>query len=299
MENPGVSYVPIVGDILDTMRVAKTLRRFSPDVIFHSAAYKHVPLMEQNSIEAVKNNVIATRNLALLAKEFSVNKFILISTDKAVNPTSVMGVTKRVAELYIQELSKKNATDFIIVRFGNVMGSNGSVIPLFKKQIESNGPVTVTHPDVKRYFMTISEAVQLVLQATIMGNGSEIFVLDMGEQVKILDLARHMITLSGYVPDEEIKIVFSGLRPGEKLAEELFDCSEDIRKTEHAMIMKTLNRSRVDLRKLSGQISVLELLLEKGDERAILEKLKEIVPSSRLDAISRFSEKPELQPERV
>jgi FlaA1/EpsC-like NDP-sugar epimerase len=223
--------------------------------------------------------VIATRNLALLSRDASVEKFVLISTDKAVNPTSVMGATKGVAELYIQELAKQNKTHFVIVRFGNVLGSNGSVIPLFKMQIEKKGPVTVTHPEVMRYFMTISEAVQLVLQASIMGNGGEIFVLDMGEQVKILELARQMITLSGYVPDQDIQIVFTGLRPGEKLSEELFDCSEHVQMTAHPKIKMAMSHQSSDLGVLNREIDELERLIDLGEENEILMKLKKIVPA--------------------
>lgn len=277
-DNPGVSILPIVGDIQDTHHVRETMERLRPEIIFHAAAYKHVPLLEKNPAAAVKNNILTTRDLALMAKEFSVDKFILISTDKAVNPSSVMGATKRVAELYIQELAKESKTHFIIVRFGNVLGSNGSVIPLFKRQIEKKGPVTVTHPDVMRYFMTVSEAVHLVLQASIMGNGGEIFVLDMGEQVKILDLARQMITLSGYVPDQDIKIVFTGLRPGEKLSEELFDCSEHVEATEQAKIKKALSDPSCDAKRLAQQLDELEELSRPGNDRALLLKLKEIVP---------------------
>jgi len=276
--HPGGSFIPVVGDLQDVRRVRGIFEKWRPEIVFHSAAYKHVPLLEQNPSEAVKNNIIATRDLARIAKDASVDRFVLISTDKAVNPTSVMGATKRVAEFLIQELAKQNKTHFVIVRFGNVLGSNGSVIPLFKMQIEKKGPVTVTHPEMMRYFMTIPEAVQLVLQAGIMGKGGEIFVLDMGEQVKILDLARQMITLSGYVPDEDIKIIFTGLRPGEKLREELFDRSEHVEPTSHAKINKALSESFGDATRLMRQIDELEELAGKGDEQGLVVKLKEIVP---------------------
>ncbi len=277
---PGVNFVPIVGDLQDVRRVKEVMSRYVPEIVFHSAAYKHVPLLEQNPSEAVKNNILVTRNLALVARDSGVDRFVLISTDKAVNPTSVMGATKRVAELYIQELGKQDRARFVIVRFGNVLGSNGSVIPLFKRQIEKRGPVTVTHPEVKRYFMTISEAVQLVLQASMMGNKSgEIFVLDMGEQVKILDLARHMITLSGYVPDQDVKIIFTGLRPGEKMSEELFDSLERVEDTDHSKIKKALSDNSRSSGQLEKDIQELEDLLNAGDPLRILSKLRQIVPT--------------------
>jgi FlaA1/EpsC-like NDP-sugar epimerase len=296
-DHPGVSFIPIMGDIQDSNRLRETLSRWQPEIIFHSAAYKHVPLLEDNPSEGVKNNIIATRNLALIAQEALVEKFVLISTDKAVNPSSVMGTTKRVAEMYIQELAKQNKTQFVIVRFGNVLGSNGSVIPLFKMQIERKGPVTVTHPDVMRYFMTISEAVQLVLQASIMGIGGEIFVLDMGEQVKILDLARQMISLSGYVPDVDIPIVFTGLRPGEKLSEELFDCSEHVQMTKHPKIKMAINLHGNDLGVLSSQIDALERLIEFGGDEEILVQLRKIVSTYKVPlspAVKRRSKTPNI-----
>ncbi|MFD1607126.1 polysaccharide biosynthesis protein [Oceanobacillus luteolus] len=212
--------VPIIGDVKDRKRIFEIVGEHSPAIIYHAAAHKHVPLMEYNPHEAVKNNIIGTKNVAEAADRFNVNTFVLVSTDKAVNPTNVMGASKRIAEMVVQNMAKKSKTKFVAVRFGNVLGSRGSVIPLFQKQIENGGPITVTHPDITRYFMTIPEASRLVVQAGTLAKGGEIFVLDMGEPVKIVDLAKNLIKLSGYSEDE-IKIEYSGLRPGEKMFEEL------------------------------------------------------------------------------
>ncbi|UYG93827.1 polysaccharide biosynthesis protein [Cytobacillus firmus] len=217
--------VPVIADIQDRDRIFEVMEVHRPDVVYHAAAHKHVPLMEYNPKEAVKNNVLGTKNVAEAADTFRVGTFVLVSSDKAVNPTNVMGSTKRIAEMVIQELDKQSTTKFVAVRFGNVLGSRGSVIPLFKKQIQAGGPVTVTHPDMTRYFMTIPEASRLVMQAGALARGGEIFVLDMGEPVKIVDLAKNLITLSGY-SEEEIGIKFSGIRPGEKMFEELLGENE-------------------------------------------------------------------------
>jgi FlaA1/EpsC-like NDP-sugar epimerase len=233
---PTLQIDPCIADVTDATRMAQLFANYRPDIVFHAAAHKHVPMMEWNPGEAIKNNIGGTRVVADLSDQHGVQRFVLISTDKAVNPTSVMGATKRVAEIYLQALSSRSETKFVTVRFGNVLGSNGSVIPIFRSQIAKGGPVTVTHPDMKRFFMTIPEAAQLVLQAGAMGDGGEIFILDMGEPVRIVDLARDLVTLSGLRPDEDIEIKFSGVRPGEKLYEELASDAENADKTKHPKI---------------------------------------------------------------
>jgi FlaA1/EpsC-like NDP-sugar epimerase len=233
---PGVMIEPRVADVGDARRMETIFASHKPELVIHAAAHKHVPMMEWNPGEAVKNNVGGTRTIADLSDKYGTERFVLISTDKAVNPSSVMGATKRVAEIYLQALSQRSATRFVTVRFGNVLGSAGSVIPIFRQQIAAGGPVTVTHPEMRRYFMTIPEASQLVLQAGAMGAGGEIFILDMGEPVKIVDLARDLITLSGLRPDEDIEIKFAGVRPGEKLFEELATDAESADKTKHPKI---------------------------------------------------------------
>lgn len=226
----------LIGSVRDKKRLRQVFDKYRPGVVFHAAAHKHVPLMEANPAEAIKNNVMGTLNTAQCAHEYKAKKFVLISTDKAVNPTNIMGATKRMAEMIVQSMDKHSDTEFVAVRFGNVLGSNGSVIPLFKKQIAEGGPVTVTHPDIIRYFMTIPEAARLVIQAGAMAKGGEIFILDMGKPVRIADLARDLIRLSGFEPDVDIEIKYSGLRPGEKLYEELLMAEEGLQKTRHEKI---------------------------------------------------------------
>ena len=240
---PDLKFVPIIGDVRSQARLEFVFSSHHPQVVFHAAAYKHVPLMEENPCEAVRVNVFGSRNVADMAVKYDVERFVMVSTDKAVNPTNIMGCSKRLAEIYVQSLSiaikkgeVKGKTKFITTRFGNVLGSNGSVIPRFKEQIRNGGPVTVTHPDIIRFFMTIPEACRLVLEAGTMGNGGEIFVFDMGEPVKIADLARHMIELSGFQPDKDIKIEYTGLRPGEKLYEEVLSDKENTKETPHPKI---------------------------------------------------------------
>ena len=235
-EYPSLHLEVLIGSVRNTSRIDKVFEDYRPDIVYHAAAHKHVPLMEDSPNEAIKNNVFGTYKTALAADKYGAEKFVLISTDKAVNPTNIMGASKRVCEMIIQELNKRSATDFVAVRFGNVLGSNGSVIPLFKKQIENGGPVTVTDKRIIRYFMTIPEAVSLVIQAGALAKGGEIFVLDMGEPVKILDLAKNMIRLSGYIPEKDIAIEFTGLRPGEKLYEELLMDEEGMTETPNKLI---------------------------------------------------------------
>jgi len=248
--NPNIELYPLVKDVRDRKAMEKVFKLHKPQVVFHSAAHKHVPLMETNPEEAIKNNVMGTYNVAYAADFFGANKFVFISTDKAVNPTSVMGASKRVAEMFIQLMDSTSKTNFVAVRFGNVLGSRGSVIPLFKKQIAEGGPITLTHEEMVRYFMTIPEAVQLVIQAGAIAKGGEIFVLDMGEPVKIMDLARTLIKLSGFEPNIDIEIVVTGMRPGEKLYEELLTLEEGVNATAHKRIFVAkpngLNRELIE-----------------------------------------------------
>ena len=273
---PKLMFKTIIGDIKDIGLLKHIFSRYRPQVVFHSAAHKHVPLMEENPSAAVKNNVIGSRNLIYASDHYKVERFILISTDKAVNPTSIMGMTKRIAEMIMQAKAKKSKTKFMAVRFGNVIGSDGSVVPLFKKQIEEGGPVTVTHPEAKRYFMTTEEAVLLVLQAGALGKGGEIFILDMGEQIKILDLAKNLITLSGLKPQQDIAIEFTGLRPGEKLSEEILLDTEKDKVTKHNKIYITPVND-FDPTKLRRKIKELERLANIMEEEKLILKIKEII----------------------
>jgi FlaA1/EpsC-like NDP-sugar epimerase len=276
---PKITIIPAIGDVTVQERVAEVLQQTDPELVFHAAAHKHVPLMELNPKEAVRNNVFGTKTVAEASLASGVDRFVLISTDKAVNPTSVMGATKRVAEDLLQSLSHRGRTKFTVVRFGNVLGSNGSVVPLFADQIRRGGPVTVTHPEIKRFFMTIPEAVQLVLQASLLGQGGEVFVLDMGEQVKVVDLARNMIVLSGLVPDQDIQIVYSGLRPGEKLFEELFEETEQVEPTAHAKIRRAISASAIQSDRLDRAIAHLEAAVSHGDDDELIRRLNEAVPT--------------------
>lgn len=236
MSNPGADVITLIGSVRNTTRLESVFSQYKPDIVYHAAAHKHVPLMEDSPNEAVKNNIVGTWNVAKMADKYGVKRFVMISTDKAVNPTNVMGATKRICEMIIQAYNSISKTEFVAVRFGNVLGSNGSVIPLFKKQIEAGGPVTVTHPDIIRYFMTIPEAVSLVLQAGAYAKGGEIFILDMGEPVRIDDLAKNLIRLSGYTLGVDMEIKYTGLRPGEKLYEELLMDEEGLQETKNKLI---------------------------------------------------------------
>jgi FlaA1/EpsC-like NDP-sugar epimerase len=271
-------HITVLGSIRDEARLDEVLTKYKPELIFHAAAHKHVPMMEINPKESIKNNVFGTINVAKAAIAHGVEKFILISTDKAVNPANIMGASKRIAELSIQMLDKNSDTDFAAVRFGNVLGSNGSVVPYFQKQINEGGPVTVTHPDMRRYFMTIPEAVQLVLDAGAMANGGEIFVLDMGEPVKIYDLACDMIRLSGYEPNVDIKIEFTGLRPGEKLFEEISLADEDVDKTGNDKIV-SMKPVAYDYDELRAHLDDLKETISEESPQKMFSQVKMIVPT--------------------
>ncbi len=268
--------VPVVGDILDVTRLREVFQTHRPQSVFHAAAFKHVPMMESNCFQAVTNNVFGTYNVALIAKERGVEDFVMISSDKAVNPGNIMGVTKRIAELLILGL-QRDTTRFVSVRFGNVLGSRGSVIPVFEQQIANRKPITITHPDARRYFMTIPEAAQLVLQAATMGKGGEVFVLDMGQPVRVVDLARTLIRLSGLEPDKDIPIVFTGLRPGEKLFEELQLNGEGIKPTSHHKI-RVLDGGEVSFESIGRWLDELTAIVDSRNVYSLVAKLQEIVP---------------------
>ncbi len=267
----------VIGDIRNLQRLENVFHTFTPDLVFHAAAYKHVPLMEDNPSEALLTNVLGTKNVADLAVKYKAKEFVMVSTDKAVNPTNVMGASKRIAEMYIQSLNTLSETKFITTRFGNVLGSNGSVIPRFKKQIEKGGPITITHPEITRYFMTIPEACQLVLEASATGKGGEIFIFDMGNSVKIVDLAHKMIRLSGLTLDKDIQIVYTGLRPGEKLYEELLNVKENTLKTHHSQLL-IAKIAPADFTKIKQLTNELIELFDSQNNQSIVAKMKEIVP---------------------
>lgn len=275
-----IQFEKVIANVRNRKRMQGVFELFRPEIVFHAAAYKHVPMMEVNAIEAISVNFFGTHNIAELAVEYGVERFILVSTDKAVNPTNIMGATKRSAELFIQHLSNKknHSTTFGTTRFGNVLGSNGSVVPYFKKQIAAGGPITVTHPDITRYFMTIDEACQLVLEAGAMAHGGEIFVFDMGIPIKILDLAHQMIKLSGRIPEKDIKIEFTGLRPGEKLFEELLADEENTTKTHHEKILIGHATSRFSGEELIGLCNQLKDITDTYDDTEAVKILKKLVP---------------------
>ncbi len=280
---PNKRFIALIGDIRNRKRMEEIFSEFRPDIVYHAAAYKHVPLMESHPNEAIRANVLGTKNVADMANKYGAKRFVMISTDKAVNPTNIMGASKRIAEIYVQSLFKKivqenpSCTKFITTRFGNVLGSNGSVIPYFKKQIAAGGPVTVTHPDIIRYFMTIPEACCLVMEASTLGNGGEIFVFDMGHPVKILDLAKNMIRLSGYVPGKDIQIVFTGLRPGEKLYEELLNQKETTLPTANEKIMVAKVRE-LEYDMVEKEVEELISLADQNKPFSTVEQMKKIVP---------------------
>ena len=280
---PNVRFIPVIADVRDQKRLEQIFHEFRPDVVYHAAAYKHVPLMENYPNEAIIANVLGTKNMADLAVKYKTDRFVMISTDKAVNPTNIMGASKRIAEIYVQSLFNKlrqsdpDCTKFITTRFGNVLGSNGSVIPYFKKQIAAGGPVTVTHPDIIRYFMTIPEACCLVLEASTLGKGGEIFVFNMGRPVKILDLAKNMIRLAGYTPGEEIPIVFTGLRPGEKLYEELLNQKEKTIPTENENILVARVREE-EYDEVKQHIDALIRIAHSNKPFSTVQLMKKIVP---------------------
>ena len=278
LSNYAVSVEAILGDLCDKDKVEHVISKYKPDVIFHAAAYKHVPILEREAREAVCNNIVGTKNIADIADKYACNKFVLISTDKAVNPTNILGITKRIAENYIENLNETSKTNYFTVRFGNVLGSDGSVVPLFREQINKGGPVTVTHPEVTRYFMTIREACQLILQAGSIGKGGEIFVLDMGKSVKINYLAEQMIRLSGLVPGKDIHIEYTGLRPGEKMHEELFYDYEMPEKTSHEKILLAKQQELTEnfIKKIDAIIETVNIF----DNEKIKLQLRELVPEN-------------------
>lgn len=278
-------YVPVIADIRDEERIDSVFSQYRPQLVFHAAAHKHVPLMEAQPVEAVRNNIFGTRNVARAADKYGVESFVMISTDKAVNPTSVMGASKRLAELVVQDMNRHSNTKFAIVRFGNVLGSRGSVVPLFKKQIAKGGPITITDPEMVRYFMTIPEAAQLVLQAGTFSRGGEVFLLDMGEPVKILDMARDLVELHGLIPDKDIKFVFTGLRPGEKLYEELLTAEEGTQKTCHERIFEA-PIGDVATPEMMEKINSLE---HEKDTYKILTVIKELIPTYNSRALQNLN----------
>ncbi len=273
---PKVKTKTIIGDVRDVGLLRQLFSTNRPDVVFHAAAHKHVPLMEENPVAAAKNNVFGSRTLMYIASHYGVERFILISTDKAVNPTSVMGMSKRIAEIILQTRAKSSKTKFMAVRFGNVLGSSGSVVPLFKKQIAEGGPITITHPDVERYFMSVKEAVILVLQAGALGNGGELFILDMGEQIKIMDIAKNLISLSGLTPGKDIEIKIIGLRPGEKLSEEILLDKEKDRVTKHEKIYISQPQD-FDSVAIRRKLRDLKVLADRMDNAGVVKKMKEII----------------------
>jgi FlaA1/EpsC-like NDP-sugar epimerase len=282
---PQLPKIPVIADVRDRARLEQTFSRYQPEVVFHAAAHKHVSLMEKNCEEAVTNNVAGTRNVVSVAAESGVKKLVMISTDKAVRPTSVMGATKRLAEMIVLDAARRKNLAYSIVRFGNVLGSRGSVVPLFKRQIAAGGPITVRHPDVERFFMTIPEAVHLVLQAFSMGQGGEVFLLNMGKPVKILDLAEDLIRLSGLEPGADIEIVFTGLHPGEKLTEVLWDEGVDYHSTDHPEVTRLDRVEMLEGEELAQAVDELLESARQGDVEAVMQRLEQAVPGAEIGEI--------------
>jgi FlaA1/EpsC-like NDP-sugar epimerase len=281
-DGPELDPIPIIADIRDVDRIQEVFERFRPEVVFHAAAHKHVPMMEINVQEAATNNVLGTQNVVEAALDHGTERLVLLSTDKAVQPTSVYGATKRISELIVRDSALASGRPYVTVRFGNVLGSRGSMVPLFQRQIAKGGPITITHPDMQRFFMTIPEAVHLVLQAASMGAGGELFVLKMGNQVRILDLAQDLIRLSGLEPGKDIEITFTGIRPGEKLSEALWDEGIKYEATAHPDIVSVIEEGALQGETLSATIRELIQLAGEGDSEAILGLLRERVPGNRL-----------------
>ncbi len=279
---PSIPLTPVIVDVRDIHRLRIIFEKHKPEVVFHAAAHKHVPLMEMNIDEAVNNNVLGTRNVVQTCEKLGIDKLIMISTDKAIRPANIMGATKRFSEMIVLDAAKRSRHAYSVVRFGNVLGSRGSVVPLFKHQIARGGPVTITHPDMKRYFMTIPEAVYLVLQAAAMGNGGETFVLNMGQQVRILDLAEDLIRLSGLEPGKDIEIAYTGIRPGEKLSEDLWEEGKQFTPTQHPEIFKLEDNTNLTGAELKKTIDHLLLLSEQGDSMGIVQLADESIPGSSL-----------------
>ncbi len=281
---PGLPMFAVIADIRDSNRLYTLFEKYHPQVVFHAAAHKHVTLMETNVEEAITNNILGTRNVMDMAVSFDIERLVMISTDKAVNPTSVMGATKRIAEMIVVDTANKTGRPYSVVRFGNVLGSRGSIVPIFQQQIQRGGPVTVTHPEMRRFFMTIPEAVHLVLQAASMGSGGEVFILNMGEQIRVLDLAEDLIRLSGLEPNRDIEIVFTGVRPGEKLSEELWDNRSDLTRTDHPEILRMTRDEPVNGQHLTHAVGELIYLAREGDSAAILHLLDKLVPGSSVSS---------------
>ena len=288
---PSLPIHALIADVRDIERIRQIFSTYRPDVVFHAAAHKHVKMMQMNVEEAITNNIQGTRNVVEVALDTSVNRLVMISTDKAVQPSSVMGATKRMAEMIVLDAANRSGRAFSVVRFGNVLGSRGSVVPLFKRQIAAGGPVTVNHPDIERYFMTIPEAVHLVLQASAMGQGSEVFLLNMGQAVRILDLAEDLIRLSGLEPGQDIEIVFTGLRPGDKLTEALWDEGADYEDTSHPDITRLVNEDSISGQRLNQIVDELINLAREADVDAVTEILDDLIPGAAI----RSTPPPDLQ----